>query len=1112
MTTIKKLFAFISIILSLAATARPQAQATSANLRGTVTDSTGAVVVGATVSVIAAERGITRSASTNDRGEYQFLLLPPGQYEVRVEASGFRTQISRGVTLTVGQSQVLDFRVSASGVSEEVTVTTAAPLIEVDRTQLANTIEERRIRDLPINRRNFLDFTLLVPGVTDSDAIADNSDFRVAQTPQSGLSFYGSNGRGNSITIDGAENNNGSGGVRSTLSQEAVQEFQVNRSNYTAEFGGASGGIVNIVSKTGSNNYRGSLFFFGRNETLDARNVFAVDPATGEAVKPDFRRYQVGGTIGGPIVRDKTFFFVAYEHLRRDESVIIPILSDRSIFLPTAQQQALLNTLSGVPNFAPLAAVLGAALTANPRTVSIFEQNSGIFPFVERVHTPSVRLDHRFNEADSTFLRVNYADQQTQNASSRALVGITRANNISINEGSAVVSWSHIFSPTTVNELRAQFAHSNSLYSTRDPNGPETNIAGFGFFNRDIFLPSFSREQRWEVVENFSKTHGNHTLKLGGDFNPIRYFVDSRTFFSGRFSFGEAVPLFNLLPGGVTGPIFSALNTFLLATGGVNKAGSTVLVNGTLTPLANASGQRLTFLSPTVQIPIADDLETPINALQAFNLGLPLFYQQGFGDPIYRQTVWNFSTYAQDSWKALPNLTVNFGLRYELNPWVDVLNVDKNNFAPRIGFSWDPWNDKETVVRGGYGVYYAPIYVQIPDVVKTLDGKQIRQTFVPLTGVPGLVVPGTSTPVTSALIYQTLLAQGVIGNRPIQESDLAQFGIFPGPNAMNSVKFPADPRYVNSYTQQASLGIERQIGRSMSLSADYIFVRGAKITRSRDINYLPNSNSQLLARGVPLGGIGFNEITGSVIGSTAAGRIDPRFLQVNIYESSANSFYHGLALGFTKRYSHHFLISANYTLSKAMDEVTDFNSDFQPNNQFCSRCERSLSPFDQRHRFVLTSVIESPLTSKKGASAISHICGDWTFAPIITAVSSRPFNVLTGVDINGDTHSNTDRPIVTGSNPLPLGRGTGEGPNFFEVSLRLARTVRFTESARLELLLEGFNIFNRVNFASVNNFVGPNYQGPFSPEGINGLPATRPLGFTSAFNARQIQFGAKFTF
>jgi hypothetical protein len=160
----------------------------------------------------------------------------------------------------------------------------------------------------------------------------------------------------------------------------------------------------------------------------------------------------------------------------------------------------------------------------------------------------------------------------------------------------------------------------------------------------------------------------------------------------------------------------------------------------------------------------------------------------------------------------------------------------------------------------------------------------------------------------------------------------------------------------------------------------------------------------------------------------------------------------------------------------------------------------------------LTSVIESPLTSKKGASAISHICGDWTFAPIITAVSSRPFNVLTGVDINGDTHSNTDRPIVTGSNPLPLGRGTGEGPNFFEVSLRLARTVRFTESARLELLLEGFNIFNRVNFASVNNFVGPNYQGPFSPEGINGLPATRPLGFTSAFNARQIQFGAKFTF
>jgi hypothetical protein len=1109
MRGICKIFFAIFSMLSFGATALPQSQAISADLRGTVTDQNGAVVAGAIITVTSAERGIARTAKTDDRGEYQILLLPPGTYDVKVEAGGFATQLHKGITLTVGQRQVLDFELKVAGAAEQVVITTEAPLIEVERTQQANTIEERRIRDLPINRRNFLDFALLAPGVTDSDAIADNSDFRVTQTPQSGLSFYGSNGRGNSVTIDGAENNNGAGGVRSTISQEAVQEFQINRSNYTAEFGGASGGIVNIVSKTGTNEWRGSFFLFGRNEALDARNPFYFDPNTGRAIKPDFRRYQTGGTLGGPIRRDRTFFFFAYEHLRRNEQGVVPIIFDRSIFGLTPQQRALVSLLSGVPSFAPLAAGLQAALTATPQTVKTFEDNSGIFEFRERVHTPSFRIDHRRGERDSFFFRINYTSQQTQNASTRALVGVTRATNVDLDEGSAVLSWSHIFSPSSVNEFRAQFAHTNVLYSTRDPNGPEINIAGFGFFNRDIFLPSYTREQRYEIVENFSKTIGSHTIKLGGTFNPDKYFVDSRTFFSGRFSFGEAIPLFNLLPGGVTGPTFAALNNFLLSQGGAigaNQKGSTILVGGRLVPLADSQGRRLTFLSPTVQIPIADVLETPITALQAFNLGLPVFYQQGFGDPTYRQTIWNWAVYAQDSWKARSNLTINYGLRYELNPFYNTLNVDKNNFGPRVGFSWDPFGDKKMVVRGGYGIYYSPIYAQIGYVVRNLDGVVIRQTFVPLTGIPG------NPSVTSATIYRTLLSQGVIGKRPILESDLAQFGIIPGPNAINSVKFVGDPKYVNSYTQQTSLGIERQLGNQMAISIDYIFVRGLKITRSREINYRPNSDPLLRARGVPEGGIGFNEFTGAVIGSTAVARIDPRFLQVNIYESSGNSFYHGMAVSFTKRYSNNFLLVANYTLSKAIDEVVDFNSDFQPTNQFCTRCERSLSSFDQRHRFVLTGVFDSPLQARGGAGALSYIFGDWTVAPIITAVSARPFNLLVGTDVNGDAHSNTDRPIVPGDQPAPLGRNMGRGPNFVELSLRLTRRIPLGERIRLEAILEGFNILNRVNFASVNNFVGPGYQGPFRPTGIKGLPVTQPLAFTSSFNARQIQFAAKLTF
>ncbi|MGH9830568.1 MAG: TonB-dependent receptor, partial [Blastocatellia bacterium] len=338
------------------------------------------------------------------------------------------------------------------------------------------------------------------------------------------------------------------------------------------------------------------------------------------------------------------------------------------------------------------------------------------------------------------------------------------------------------------------------------------------------------------------------------------------------------------------------------------------------------------------------------------------------------------------------------------------MNVDKNNFAPRAGFSWAPGSDHKTVVRGGFGIYYSPIYAQIPDVIQTLNDVQIRQTFITLL----------DQPVNSAAIYQTLLSQGVIGHRQIQESDLAQFGISAGPNSFNSVKFVGAPNYVNPYTEQASLGVERQLGRSLAVSIDYIFVRGAKIPRAREINYVPNSSQQLLNIGAPAGIVGFNEIDGAPIGTGE--RIDPRFLQLNQYESSANSFYHGLTVTFTKRYSHHFSINANYTFSKAIDEVVDFNSDFSAASAFCQRCERALSSFDQRHRFVFTGVFDSAKTAKRDAGFVNNLLADWQVVPIFIAGSARPFDLLAGVDLNGDNQTNSDRPIIGN---VPLGRNTG---------------------------------------------------------------------------------------
>ncbi len=259
-----RLFALLTLFAALCVTGLAQAGGSTSEIKGRVSDPNGAVVAGATVTVTDAAKGVSRTATTDAQGEYRFLSLPPGTYNVRVEAGGFSSQVKNAIEVTVGQTADQDFSLQVGDAAAVVVVTADAPVIETDRSQQSTTVNERYIRDLPIDRRDYLTFTLLAPGVVDSNALADNSDFRVAQTPQSGISFYGNNGRGNNITVDGAEANDQGGGVRSTLSQETVQEFQINRSNYNAELGGASGGVVNIVSKTGTNNFRGSVFAYFR--------------------------------------------------------------------------------------------------------------------------------------------------------------------------------------------------------------------------------------------------------------------------------------------------------------------------------------------------------------------------------------------------------------------------------------------------------------------------------------------------------------------------------------------------------------------------------------------------------------------------------------------------------------------------------------------------------------------------------------------------------------------------------------------------------------------------------------------------------------------------------
>src|SRR5258708_1330639 len=356
MKAIKILVAVAACVLLASGSVYGQGVGASGGITGTITDPSGAVVPNATVTATEAQKGLKRSTTSDSRGDYLIAGLPPATYEVSAQISGFKTSIQRNTTVNVGQTLVLDFRLSLSQVSEQVEVTSQGVVVEVEKTHQANTLDQTLISDLPINRRDYLTLTLLTPGVSDSTRMADNTDFRVKQTPQSGLALYGSNGRGNSVTVDGGEYNDNAGGVRFTLSQDAVQEFQVNRSNYAAELGSASGASINIVSKTGTNDLHGSLYSFFRNDALDARDPFAITQALtpgspfstsakGTPTKDSLQREQFGGTLGFPIRKNKTFMFLSAEGLLRNEQHAVPLLTDSSIFNPTAQQSTILTNL-----------------------------------------------------------------------------------------------------------------------------------------------------------------------------------------------------------------------------------------------------------------------------------------------------------------------------------------------------------------------------------------------------------------------------------------------------------------------------------------------------------------------------------------------------------------------------------------------------------------------------------------------------------------------------------------------------------------------------------------------------------------------------------------------
>ena len=1074
------------------------------------------------------------AVQTDDQGSYRVSGLAPATYKVTVEHTGFQSEVVKDVVLNVGQTLVLDFRLKLAGTTSIVEVSSAPPPVETERGSQANTLTQDYIADLPIDRRDYLTFTLLAPGVSNSNTIADNADFRPKQTPQSGLSFYGSNGRGNSVTVDGGEANDDAGGVRLTIGQDAVQEFQINRSNYMSELGGASGATINIVSKSGTNQLHGSLFGFFRNDALDARNVFAISQAlqpgepfslsaTGEPVKNSLNRQQFGGSVGFPIKKDQTFLFLAYEGLRSDAQDAVPLLTNSNIFAPNTAQQSIIAGLNAEgtkrvpcittnpanplmnPLVLPAAAcafALNSILTVNPNPganpfvgnaqraldpyiVNQFEVNGGLFPFPTDESLFSARLDHRFSNSDQAFVRYSYAHLTEKNPDVQALTGFSRGTSELAWDSTAQISWFHLFNPNTQNEAGFQWNWYQFNVNTNDPGGPGLDVEGFGFFGRQIFLPSFTTARRYEFADNLSLTRGHHTIRMGFAELIRGNNTSSQTFFPGRFEFLE-------LPGALVSLCLEA-------------------------PAACGL--------PATQAPGS------LSTLQAWSLGLPAFYEQGFGNPSYKESRPFTALYGQDTWTIRPNLTLNYGLRYELDTQYGPLHTPKTNFAPRFSFAWDPFNDQKTVIRGGYGIFYSQIYAQIPNVVSTLGNvngtRRIANSLVSILGDP------LNPAVTSPVIFQTLFFEGLTSDPTknsiigcgtpavgqyacITPAMLQQFGLQianTGPLPPGTVLFAAQPGYKSPMAQQVSVGIERSFGAGVTVSANYIYVHTTHLPVALDSNLLPGAPicptagvaacgpPGLGANNLPTNGLPFQDWGApACVANPGLCFADPThvILQNNVYSSAASALYQGGLFELKKNFSNHFMILANYTYSRATDEATDFNSDYSPFNATCLRCDYSLSDFDQRNKVVIAGVFESPWDKSK-------VFGGFQLAPIFSYNSGHPFNLLAGADINGDGHFTNDRPPGTG-------RNTGIGPSYANLDLRLSRAFKLGENANLLFTAESFNLANHTNYASINNIVGAAFGPPFNVHGTANLGPSQPLGFTAAFPNREIQLGVRLTF
>jgi len=1028
-----------------------QATISFAQLNGTVTDPSGQAIVKAAISLRSMDTNQTYSTTTSTAGYYLVPNLPPGKYELTVSAGGFGKYTQTGIMLSVGQTASVNVGMKVASVSESVTVTTEAPPVETTRTEISQVINTQQIQSLPVSGRLFTDFALLTPGVATGRTSLGTTftEFEITQ-----ISFGGMRSFSNIITVDGADFINSNTGVqRATPPQESVQEFRVVNNSFGSEYGRALGGIVNVVTKSGTNDLHGSLYEYLQNSATDARSL--LQPAGTPFI---LRQNQFGGTLGGPIVKNRTFFFMNYEGVRRGEDPPLP------------------------PDFRQNFAAINAAKTYLGIPVEPFDSlktkdNDYGFGRIDHQISNNNRLSVRYNVEDARDL-----NQLVGNTEDGGGIGTpSGGRNLFIRDQALVGTVNSLITPALVNTALAQYArrHYNFPGATGQPDLdiPNDLSLGHNFGTLDSIY-----ESRMQFSDTVGWVKGNHYWKFGFDSNNIW----DATIYPGFTPARIILPDLNCLvdfanyvdfPGGpplaqMAGPPCPLPNG-----------------QGPFPPFLNFGGVGATFYGVALprtgfvngQFPLnnASPLDTATWS-NAYNPALRNQYQYTLNHGYY-------GFFAQDQWRVSPKLTLNYGMRYDFETGLgDQIDSYWGAVQPRVGLAYSP--DGKTVIRSGFGLFFDRnnmTFFFITGNQKTLPG------FIPgitlpmvrngaenggwqlnLVSAPGIIPPpvpcATAPPPglpcfsNAADVARSILSTGIYPQQTLTgpcDPASGEFNCTVGAGGMDRhhSRLP--------YAEQASLEIDRELTKGLTVDIGYLFVGSHRLILGNGLNVAcPVGTSKPQNPAIAQGWLNPNGTISNCSGNPTLLVGKPYFPGLEFNNGGfldynlgiVNAVYHGLTLQAIERMGKYFSLNANYTYSHIIDDGNFTTFINLPQNQFDNKSERANSNQDVRHRFVTNFSATTP----------NHgLARNFEFSSIITIQSGRPFTMFVGGDANGDTNPVTDRVGLSSRNSYI-------GDPLRSWDLRVTRYFHLTERMRMDLMFDAFNVLNRPNVDEVFSVYG----------------------------------------